>query len=42
LRTDPRQEVGLAYQSESVKDGQAWVPGHAIVTAFEFTRLKSK
>jgi hypothetical protein len=35
-------EVSVAYQFESVKDGQAWAPRHAIVTAFEFPRLRSE
>lgn len=33
-------EFSVAYQFESVKEGLAWAPRHAIVTAFEFTRLK--
>lgn len=33
-------EISVAYQFESVKDGRAWAPRHAIVTAIEFTRLK--
>lgn len=39
-RTAAGHEVSLAYQFESVKSGNAWAPRHAIVTAFEFTRLR--
>lgn len=38
-KTAAGHEVSVAYQFESVRDGQAWAPRHAIVTAFEFTRL---
>ena len=39
-RTTAGHEVSFAYQFESVRGGQAWLPRHAIVTEFEFTLLK--
>lgn len=38
-RTTAGHEVSVAYQFESVRGGQAWLPRHAIVTEFEFTRI---
>lgn len=34
--------VSLGYQFDSVRDGHAWGPRHAIVTEFEFSRPKAE